>query len=252
MIGRAMVLALAVGAGVDGPGLRRVPYDAATPPRLSCSARAGCEVVLQPGERMTFAAAVDDRWSVVPADDGASGMAPRVLLRPAAADEPDGRGGRRRLRSWLTVLTTRREYVIGLEASSADQYHRLGFTYRENAGAAVRSAAPTSAPSASVIAPLGGEVVSREAVDVAWSATGDPAVRCAKPPFSIGKQVWCELPGATPVMPAAFAIDGRRLVPVPFHVADGRYLVVDALVSPIELVVGGSPRQTAIITRVVK
>jgi hypothetical protein len=246
----AVLIASAVGMGLDGPGIRRVSYDGAAPPALSCSLRAGCEVVLQPGERILFAATSYGRWSAVTADDGASGFAPRLLLRPSRLDEPDGHGGRRQLRATLTVLTTRREYVVALASSDRDVQSRLGFTYRQEPGPIVRRAVPAPGVTAAAPSPTPAASLAARVVDVNWATSGDPSVRCAERPFSTGHQVWCKLPALT-MAPAAFAVDGARRLPVPFHVTDG-YLVVDAVVSPIELVVGGTHPRVATIVRAVK
>jgi Conjugal transfer protein len=248
MIAVAMVAA-AVGVGVDGPALRRVPYESAAPPALRCSVRAGCEVVLEPGERILFAATSYGRWSVVTADDGGSGFAPRLLLRPGSLGEADAHGKRRDLRATLTVLTTRREYVVALASSDGDVPTRLGFTYpHERAG---RRSGPVPRPIAAAPSPTPAASPTARAVDQSWATSGDPSVRCAEPPFSTGHQVFCKLPAALTTAPAAFAVDGARRLPVPFHLADG-YLVVDALVSPIELVVGGAHPRVATIVRAVK
>lgn len=241
----ALVIGAAVAMGVDGPGLRRVPYDGGAPPALSCSVRAGCEVVLEPGERIVFAATSYGRWSAVTADDGGSGSAPRLLLRPDRLDEPDGRGRRRQLRATLTVLTTRREYVVALASSDRDVPARLGFTYARTR--VVQRAAPAPRASAQALGPSPAPSPTARVVDANWTMTGDPSVRCVEPPFSMGQQVWCRLP-ARAAAPAAFAVDGPRRLPVPFHLADG-YLVVDAIVSPIELVVGGAHPRVATIVR---
>jgi hypothetical protein len=241
-------LALTIAASVDGPGLRRVPYDASHPPTLVCSTKFGCEVILEPGERLRIASIFDDRWTAKVADDGASGMAPRVLIGPTVADEDNGRGGRQPLRTSLKMLTTKREYVVELVSSPLYQEHRLGFTYRDSPGVVVRIetpppiAAPTSRPEdTSALDPAD--------MDFGWRATGDAAVRCVGTPFSVGSQLWCKLPEDVSDKPAAYKLDGKKLVPVPFHFVGKRYIVIDAVVSPIQLVLGGSHEHVATITR---
>jgi hypothetical protein len=253
----ALLLALCVwtragvAGSVDGPGLRRVPYDAARPPTLVCSTKFGCEVILEPGERLRIASIFDDRWTAKVADDGATGMAPRVLIGPTIADEDSGHGAARQpLRTSLKMLTTKREYVVELVSTAAYQEHRLGFTYRDAPGVFVRieTPPPLVAPAPSP-RPDEASALDPSTMDFGWRASGDPAVRCVGTPFSIGNQVWCKLPENLNEKPAAYKLDGKKLVPVPFHFVATRYIVIDATVSPIELVLGGSQEHVATIVR---
>jgi hypothetical protein len=244
-----LTAALTIAEGVDGPGLRRVPYDALRPPTLTCSTKYGCEVVLEPGERLRIASLFDDRWTAKVADDGTSGMAPRVLLGPTAADEDDGHGGRQPLRTSLELLTTKREYVVELQSSGRYEQHRLGFTYRQLPAVVVRlEPPPRSAPTVPT-PPEEGFMVEPSRMDFGWKAVGDPAVRCVGTPFSIGSQLWCKLPADATDKPAAYRLDGSTRVPLPFHFVGQRYLVVDAPIWPVQLVVGGSQERVVTITR---
>jgi len=245
-----LAAALTIAASVDGPGLRRVPYDAARPPTLVCSTKFGCEVILEPGERLRIASIFDDRWTAKVADDGASGMAPRVLIGPTIADEDNGHGGRQPLRTSLKMLTTKREYVVELVSSAQYQEHRLGFTFRESPAVFVRlETPPPLAAAAASPRPDDTPALDPSTMDFGWRATGDPAVRCVGTPFSIGSQVWCKLPEDLSDKPAAYKLDGKKLVPVPFHFVAKRYIVIDAAVDPIQLVLGGSQQHVATITR---
>jgi Conjugal transfer protein len=244
-----LAAALSIAASADGPGLRRVPYDAARPPTLTCSTKYGCELVLEPGERLRLASLFDDRWTAKVADDGASGMAPRVLIGPTAADEDDGHGGRQPLRTSLELLTTKREYVVELQSSGRYEQHRLGFTYRQLPAVVVRVEPPPPVLLAVTARPDEGTAVDPSLMDFGWKAEGDPAVRCVGTPFSIGSQLWCKLPADATEKPTAYRVDGSRRVPLPFHFVGQRYIVIDAPVWPVALVVGGSHERVATITR---
>jgi hypothetical protein len=245
------MLSAVLGVASDGPGLRRVPYNASAPPVLTCSTKYGCEVILQPGERLRIASLFDSRWTAKVADDGSTGMAPRVLIGPTLATDDDGHGRHLPLRTSLDMLTTKREYVVRLVATSAYEEHRLGFTYRDDAPVVIHVEPPAMPESAPVPSPTPSEEMAAldpAQMDFGWRAQGEGERTCVGV-FSVGSQVWCKLPEGVNDAPAAYQVDGRKLVPIASHEVGKRWVVIDVPTSPIALVWGGSHEQTVRIVR---
>jgi len=243
-------------AANDGPALTRVAYTDSHIPDLSCSTVYGCEVILQVGERLRLASLTDDRWTARVADSGSPTTAPRILIAPTVADEPALDGpGRQTLRTAMHVLTDRREYVIDLRATGRAEQHRLGFTYDDAPAVVVRRFDPvdlaTSAPTASPAIEPQAETppLDPARMDFGWRVTGDAALRCVAA-FSYGSQLWCKLPIDQPRVPSAYLVDGPKDLPLNAHVVAERYLVVDSVTGPVDLILGGAKQLKSRIARV--
>jgi hypothetical protein len=263
---RVLVFALAICIGVcapavamnDGPALTRIPYDTARIPILTCSTGAGCELILQLSERLRLVSLMDDRWTARVADPGSATTAPRILIAPSIAEEPDGSGHRRALETALHAITDRREYVVDLRATDRFETHRLGFTYRDapasvvlvqpdpppNLGGVANDATPVPAESPLAETPP----LDPTRMDYGWKQTGDQALRCVAL-FSYGSQMWCKLSVDQPRVPSAYIVDGTRLLPVNAHTVAERYVVIDTVAAPLRLVLAGSPPLSSTIVR---
>lgn len=237
----------------DGPEMTRVPYASSRVPTLLCSTIYGCEIILEVGEQLRLASLNDDRWSAKVESAGTATGAARILIVPGVADQPAADGlGRQPLQTAFHALTDRREYVVDLRATGVAVEHRLGFVYD---APAVVVRAPAQDPALASATPVPVAVPRAETppldparMNFGWRVSGSPEIRCAAV-FSYGEQVWCALPAGLARTPIAYYADGRKDEPLNTHVVAQRYLVVDSLMAPIALELGGSHAARAVIER---
>jgi len=259
IVGASLLLSLLSSPAIaadDGPGITHVTYSESRIPTLACSTVYGCEVILQTGDRLRFASLMDDRWTAKVTDAGSASTPPRILIAPSVADQPASNSDARQpLRTSLHALTGNREYVVNLVATPSSVQHRIVF--QDDATPAVivramdRSALQPNdqATAVPVVAPESETPPLDPArMDFGWKTTGDAALRCVTV-FSYGNQLWCKMPLALTHVPNAYYSDGRKDLPLNSHVVAQRYLVVDALTSPVALEIGGAKSARAVIER---